>query len=218
MSQQSSGNLSESNEEHVDEGLLRAAVRLNTWILAGVFGFVIGVSLLGLTYASLLRGLPRPGQYLNLLGVFLPGYEVSHAGAWVGLFWGAIIGALCAVAFYRIYARGMSTNILRVIIPGGQAEKPTGAVLLIHGHYLGLAMGSVLAAGLIVSTNWLVLRGTAATSVHAKLLVNYLPGYTVSPIGSLIGAVELFVVAYLASRLFSAIYNRIASARGDTTP
>jgi hypothetical protein len=59
----------------------------------------------------------------------------------------------------------------------------------------------------------LVARGTAAESVHARLLSEVLPGYTVSLVGSLIGAVELFVVAYVFCRGFVTIYNWVAERR-----
>jgi hypothetical protein len=203
-------------EEQLNEKLLRAAVKLNTRLLAGVFGFVSGLSLFVLTYLSLYRGLPETGHYLNLLGVFLPGYEVSHAGAWVGLFWGAILGAFLAALFYRVYARSIGSQIERYCSSDIKPRELTGATLHFDGRYLGLALGTIVAGGLVITTNWLVFRGTADESVHAILLVNYLPGYTISLTGSLIGALELFGVTYLMSLLFSWIYNGVVSLRsGD---
>jgi len=200
-------------EEQRNEVLLRAAIKLNTWLLAGVFACVFGFSLFGLTYLSLYRGLPNPGQYLNLLGVFLPGYEVSYGGAWIGLFWGAVLGAFCAALFYRVYARSMDTQINRLLGTDKNTDLLMGATLFVDAKSLGIALGSVVAGGLVISTNWLVLRGTADESVHASLLVNYLPGYSISLLGSLVGALELFVVTFLLSWIFSRIYNGIASSR-----
>jgi hypothetical protein len=166
-----------------------------------------------LTYWALLLDRPRPSGALNLLGVFLPGYEVSQSGAWVGLFWGAVIGALCAMVFYRLSARRLTT-LAPAVMPQDNAAYPMhGVVLLFNGKTLGTALGLLLAAGLIASTNWLVLRGTADASVNAMLLSNYLPGYTVSPLGSVVGAAELFALTFIASWLFSRIYNGIAKAR-----
>jgi hypothetical protein len=203
----------ENNEYELNKALLKAVVKLNTWLLAGVFGCVFGLSLFFLTYLSLYRGLPSPGHYLNLLGVFLPGYEVSHLGAWIGLFWGAVIGAFLAAMFYRVYARGLNAQIQRLCNPETKKDQPTGATLYVDGKSLGFALGAVIAGGLMVTTNWLVFRGTADESVHAMLLVNYLPGYSVSFKGSVIGALELFVLAFLLSLLFSWIYNAVASSR-----
>ncbi len=64
-----------------------------------------------------------------------------------------------------------------------------------------------------MTTNWLVLRGTAGESVHARLLAQVLPGYAVDPVGSLIGAVELFVLLYVFCVALARIYNRIVEHR-----
>jgi len=197
---------------------LKAAIKLNTWLSAMVMGSMLGLSLLALTYISLYRGLPDTGQYLNLLGVFLPGYEVSHAGAWIGLFWGFVIGAFLAVLLYRVYARGMVAQLAHFSADGSALSKPTEATFVFEGKSLGLALGSVAAIGLLTTTNWLVLRGTADESSHAELLMNFLPGYSVSVMGSLIGAAELFFVTFVVSIIFSSIYNRLARQQTRNNP
>ena len=196
--------------------LLHAVVKMNTMLLAIVFGLVCGVGLYGITYMSLLRGLPDPGSYLNLLGVFLPGYSVSHAGAFIGLLWGALIGAVLAAVFYRIYARGIPRLVEEYLQDGSIGDDMLSKSLRMGGHSLGLAIGIVFAGGLIITTNLLVLRGTAEASVHAQLLVHFLPGYDINLIGSLIGALDLFIVVYLLSRLFSLIYNGIVTFRSKS--
>lgn len=200
--------------DDINKRLLHAAIKLNTLILAGVFACVGGVSLFLITYLSLYRGLPQPGHYLNLLGVFLPGYSVSHAGAWVGLFWGALFGGLLAAMFYRIYARSIVSQVHDYLGKGNSRDGLLSVTLRFDGNYLGLALGSMVAAGLIVTTNWLVFRGTADESMHAVLLAQYLPGFSVSVTGSIIGAVELFALTYLLCLLFSWIYNNVARVRG----
>lgn len=192
--------------------LLNAAVRVNTWLLAGVFACVGGLAIFFATYLSLYRGLPNPGHYLNLLGVFMPGYHVSHSGAWIGLFWGAVIGALLAAMFYRIYARSIETQV-QDYLASSKDKDLLGVTLYFDGNYLGLALGAIVALGLFVTTAWLVFRGTAAESMHALLLTNFLPGYSVSYTGGLIGAVEVFGITFLVCRLFSGIYNRVAALR-----
>lgn len=193
--------------------LLNAAVRVNTWLLAGVFACVGGLAIFFATYLSLYRGLPNPGHYLNLLGVFMPGYHVSHSGAWIGLFWGAVIGGLLAAMFYRIYARSIETQVQDYLASSNRDKDLLGVTLYFDGNYLGLALGAIVALGLFVTTAWLVFRGTAAESMHALLLTNYLPGYSVSYTGGLIGAVEVFGITYLVCRLFSWMYNRLAALR-----
>ncbi len=87
------------------------------------------------------------------------------------------------------------------------------AVLRLHGPSLGLAIGAMGALGLVVTTNWLVLRGTAGESIHARLLAQLLPGYAVDPVGSLIGAAELFVLLFVFCVALARIYNRIVDIR-----
>lgn len=197
----------------VNRQLLNAAIKVNTWLLAGVFACVGGLFLFGVTFMSLYRGLPEPGYYLNLLGVFLPGYSVSPSGAWIGLFWGGVIGALLAAMFYRIYAHSIESQVREYLGRDAKDRDLLDVTLYIDGNYLGLALGTIIAAGLIVTTSWLVFRGTAAESMHALLLMNYLPGYSVSIAGAVIGAVELFGVTYMLCLLFGWIYNSIAVRR-----
>jgi len=213
MSKQISSSGHDSGAGQINRPLLRAAKKLNTMLLASVFGGVGGLSLFVMTYVSLYRGLPNPGNYLNLLGIFLPGYSVSPSGAWIGLFWGGVIGAFLAALFYRIYARSIESQLQDYIANDKPEKDLLGITLHIEGNYLGLAVGAIIAGGLIVTSNWLVFRGTAGESVHADLLSNYLPGYSVSFMGSIIGALELFVFTYLACLIFAWIYNRVVALR-----
>lgn len=203
----------------IDEKLLHATVKLNTLLFAVVSGLMGGVSLLLLTYLSLYRGLPNPGHYLNLLSVFMPGYSVSVEGAWIGLLWGGVIGALAGAVIYRIYARSIRQQVADYFANNKTEYDLEYAVLRLQGHALGLALGIMAALGLMASTNWLVLRGTADESQHAALLANYLPGYSVSFAGSLVGAVEILVIIYVFCVLLAAIYNGVHAARqkGDAS-
>ena len=63
------------------------------------------------------------------------------------------------------------------------------AMLQFNGRAWGIAIGLLLAVGLFVATNVLVLKGGAMVGPHLGLLGMYLPGYRVSFVGSLIGMV-----------------------------
>lgn len=194
----------------LDEGLLHATIKLNTLLLAGVSGATAGLFLLIMTYIVFYLGGGGHDHYLNLLGIFLPGYNVSPAGAWIGLLWGIVAGAVAGAVIYRIYARSIRQQVQSYLdsdMPESEFKPP---VLRIGGHFLGLALGLLTALGLLMTTNWLVLRGTAQESVHAALLANYLPGYSVTFTGSLIGAAQLFAVTYLLCLLLAGIYNLVA--------
>jgi hypothetical protein len=58
-----------------------------------------------------------------------------------------------------------------------------------------------------------VIRGTAESSYHAALVANFLPGYTVSFIGALIGAIQLFSIVYVFCRILAGIYNAIVTRK-----
>lgn len=203
-----------THSPQINRSLLKAAIKLNTLLLAGVSGLLGGLLLFTITFLSLNKGLPYPGHYLNLLGVFLPGYNVSPSGAWVGLFWGAIVGALLGALFYRIYARTIEEQVRNYLKLGQPDKDLMKSVMKIDGHRLGIALGAIVAIGLLVTTNWLVFRGTAEESYNAALLSNYLPGYSVSTVGSFVGAIEIFIIFYLLCQFFGWVYNKIAVLRG----
>jgi hypothetical protein len=205
--------MSQDAPGQIDEVLLHATIKWNTRLFAGICGLIGAFSLLGMTYISLYRGLPSPGHYLNLLGVFLPGYEVSPGGAWIGFLWGGLIGAVSGAVIYRIYARSIRQQVADYFAGGRSREDLENAVLRLNGHSLGLALGSIAALGLLITTNWLVVRGTAHESVRAALLSQYLPGYAVSASGSILGAVDVFIVTYLFCWLLGAIYNGVVEWR-----
>lgn len=205
--------MSDDTHVQIDEVLLHATVKWNTRLFAGICGLIGAFSLLCVTYVSLYRGLPSPGQYLNLLGVFLPGYSVSPGGAWIGFLWGGVIGAISGAVIYRIYARSIRQQVAEYFAGTRSKRDLENAVLRLHGHSLGFALGSIAALGLLLTTNWLVVRGTADESIHAALLAQYLPGYAVSASGSILGAVDIFIVTYVSCVLLATIYNGVVALR-----
>lgn len=196
-----------------DEHLLKKAIRLNTTLLGSICGCLTGLILFAITlWAYALKG--DQSSYLGLLGIFLPGYSVSPLGALVGLFWGGVIGAAMGAWTYWVYARNAGPRLVDYVLRSDRAQQVIEhSVLRLDGNALGIALGSLLGVQLLITTNSLVLRGTAAESPHAALLAHYLPGYSVSPAGSLIGAFDVFVIAYLFSRLLAWGYNQIADHR-----
>ena len=201
----------------IDEALLHATVKWNTRLFAAICGFIGAFTLLCITYLSLFRGLPHPGVYLNLLGVFLPGYSVSASGAWIGFLWGGVIGAISGAVIYRVYSLSIRQQVADYFAGEKSSEDLQYVTAKIYGHPLGLALGSIAALGLLITTNWLVIRGTADDSMHAELLSHYLLGYSVSTLGSIIGAAEIFVVTYIFCILLATIYNRVVALRNTGT-
>ena len=81
----------------------------------------------------------------------------------------------------------------------------------LNGRAWGIAMGLLLGIGLFVATNFLVLKGGQEVGPHLALIGEYLPGYRVSFVGSLIGFVYLFVIGYGIGRIIGSVYNRMVS-------
>jgi len=195
-----------------ERDVLAATLAFNTRVFSAILGAFTGAALFAL---SLLAhyGTGTGRLMVALLGVFLPGYGIGWSGALIGAFWGVVLGALTGAGIYRINARHVLERIDELVIREGDSADFPRAVLRLDGSSLGLAIGLIGALGLVATTNMLVARGTAAESVHARLLSEFLPGYAVSPLGSLIGAIELFVALYVCCRGFVAIYNAVAAGR-----
>jgi hypothetical protein len=194
-----------------EQRLFSAAARLNVAITAIGAGLALGMLLFMATHISL--GVAnRPGYYLNLLGVFMPGFSASSVGAWFGLLWGLVYGAVSGGAVAWLYVQSLgATNLPRLLMwDEAAARRLRPPVLRISSHALGIALGTVAAIQLVLSTLWLVLRGTADESVHAKLLSHYLPGYSVSLLGGVLGGFELFIILYVFALMVGATYNAIA--------
>ena len=85
-------------------------------------------------------------------------------------------------------------------------------MLRLNGRAWGIAIGLLFGLGLFVATNILVLRGGPQVGPHLGLLGVYLPGYSVTFLGSLIGFVYLFVIGYGIGRLIGIVYNRMIGA------
>ena len=195
--------------------LLNAAIRFNALMLGITAGTLAAVVIYIATHASIAKWGDASGNYLGLLAIFFPGYSVSSGGAWVGAFWAFVYFGTCSWLSYRLYGRVLGTRVADVLLSAVPTDNPVlkPSVLRLHGYSLGLALGAIAALGLFCSTAWLVIRGTADESVHAELFSNYIPGYSVSILGGLLGAIELFAFVFLGSILLAAIYNKIVEIR-----
>ena len=87
-------------------------------------------------------------------------------------------------------------------------ETLQNALLRLNARAWGIGMGLSLGVLLFLATNILVVRGGPNVGQHLELLSIYLPGYSVSFVGSLIGFVYAFVGGYALGRLIGAVYNQ----------
>jgi hypothetical protein len=79
--------------------------------------------------------------------------------------------------------------------------------------FSGLGTGLVAGLGLFVATNWLVLKGGEVVGPHLALLGQFLPGYEVTFVGSVIGIAFGLVLGVAGRYLGSALF--IHTARGQ---
>ena len=204
------------NVREINVRLLRAAIRFNSLILGLTGGTIAALVVYLATQSSISQWGEESSKYLGLLAVFFPGYSVTPTGAWIGAFWGFVYAAIFSSLSYRLYGRVLGERIADyLLLDDGQPHNPVlkPSVLRLHGVSLGLAIGAVAGLGLFFSTAWLVVRGTAHESVHAALLTNYIPGYSVSLYGGFFGAIELFAIVFLACLLLATVYNKVVKFR-----
>lgn len=203
------------NVHGVNLKLLNAAIRFNALMLGFTAGTLAAVVIYFATMLSLAKWGDQSGNYLGLLAIFFPGYSVTSGGAWVGAFWAFVYAGTFSALSYRLYGRVLGTRIADILLSTVPSENPVlkPSILRFHGVSLGVAIGIIAALCLFSSTMWLVVHGTADESVHAALFANYLPGYSVSIPGALLGAVELFLMVFLACLLLASVYNKIVEIR-----
>ncbi len=92
-------------------------------------------------------------------------------------------------------------------------EKLFSGVLLLNAKVVGLALGLIFGFGIFVATNWLIIKGGARVGPHLILLSQYVIGYRVTFLGSLIGAAYGFALGTICGALMGWIYNKIVAFR-----
>ncbi len=80
-------------------------VRLRSRVMALVFGMVGGTALFLATAILLARQGLEVGLHLSLLNNFFPGYSVTWPGAFIGLGYGTLSGAIVGWSVAWIYNR-----------------------------------------------------------------------------------------------------------------
>ena len=70
----------------------RTTLQLNAQAWGVSFGLLCGLGLFVATMLLLLKGGPNVGQHLQLLSVYLPGYRVTVAGAFLGFVYMFVVG------------------------------------------------------------------------------------------------------------------------------
>jgi len=102
-----------------------------------------------------------------------------------------------------------------------EKEQLTRAVARLNSTLLGVMLGVMLAVGIFVATNWLVIKGGPVNASgreqigpHLSLLGQFLIGYRVTFVGSIIGAVYFFVIGTIIGSVIGWLYNKLVDLRG----
>lgn len=72
---------------------------------------------------------------------------------------------------------------------------------------LGIALGSLLALCVFCATLWAMARGGGG---HLVMLKRFYIGYSMTPLGAVIGALYAFVDGFLGGWVLAWLYNRLA--------
>jgi hypothetical protein len=90
-------------ERHATDEVSRIVVKVQAGVLAVVGALIGGGSLFVMTVWLLIKGGPRVGEHLQLLGQYFIGYSVTWGGSLVGFFYGALTGGIAGWAIGTIY-------------------------------------------------------------------------------------------------------------------
>jgi hypothetical protein len=189
-----------STEQHVRKTLVRANAR--AWGIST--GLLFGGALFLATNVLVLRGGEQVGAHLGRLAHVFPGYEVTFVGSLIGFVYAFVVG----------YALG------RLLAPRRPMELESGEGsqhrhVRLNGRSWGWGLGGLLATALFATTLTLVLEGGDDVGALLHHLDIYLPGYSVTMVGALVGAAYVFILGWLAGRAIGAIYNlTVARAEG----
>ncbi len=82
-------------------------------------------------------------------------------------------------------------------------------VVRLNSVTMGVVLGAFAGAVLLVATLWLVIKGGPKVGPHLSLLGQYLPGYSVSIGGSIIGFLYGLGLGFVSGYLLGSVYNRV---------
>ena len=86
-------------------------------------------------------------------------------------------------------------------------------IMRLNATVQGLVTGLVAGLAILVATNWLVIKGGRVVGPHLALLGQFLPGYRVTFVGSLIGFAYCFVLGFAIGYGVARTYNSLTDLR-----
>ena len=89
----------------------------------------------------------------------------------------------------------------------------SAAIARLRAGIMAIVCALLAGSGLLIATAWLVIRGGPNVGQHLSLLRNYLPGYSVSWAGALLGFAYGALLGGAVGWLIAWIYTRIVNLR-----
>lgn len=196
------------------DDLSRVLVRFNAHVLGLTTALICGVGVALATLALLVQGGENVGTMLAQLGVFFPGYRVSAGGALVGAAWAGLVAYPLTVVFARVFG-SWTLRRLRDRMDTDAPPDLVGSVATLPPMALAVTTGAVLALALFVAHHWIHVRVDAPgdPARYLALLANYLPGYSMTFVGSCVGAFWVFAYGFVGAAAIAWIYNAVVALR-----
>jgi len=184
--------------------------RFNAISLGIIVGLILGIGLWLSTAVLLVQGGPETGRTLSLLGQYFPYYEVSWPGAFIGLAWAFAAGVLLATPPAWLYYRATARVVER------HAVEPEERIGLLQIPDFAVAAGLAVGNAILMATWWLLLKHRPGEPLgyHLGRLGQFLPAYSVSLTGGLIGFAWFFAIGAAAFGCVAWIYNTLALRGG----
>ena len=134
---------------------------------------------------------------------------MTTGGAFLGAFWGFLVGLVATTPAAWFYYLGVSRSLSAG--PARDVSALGELVARIRVPEFAVAGGSLCGLGLFLATILLVLRHEPGEPLGTNLaqLSQYLPGYTVSVAGSVVGLAYFMVLGAAAFACVGVIYNRL---------
>lgn len=91
------------DEKAIEKIVLTQLLRLNTTIVALVFGLLLGFGIFLATIILVLKGGDSVGPHLGLLGQYFIGYQVTYIGSLIGFAYGFLTGYISGYVIAWLY-------------------------------------------------------------------------------------------------------------------
>jgi hypothetical protein len=92
-------------------------------------------------------------------------------------------------------------------------DEVSRAIARIQTGVLTIVFAAIFGSGLFLMTAWLLIKGGPNVGLHLQLLRNYLPGYSVTWFGSIVGFLYGAVGGGAVGWAIGTIYNKVVMLR-----